>query len=29
MEQPDTWEFVTFGENEKVPSSYEGFATSS
>ena len=29
MEQPETWEFVTFGENEKVPSSYEGFATSS
>ena len=29
MEQPDTWEFVTFGENEKMPPSYEGFAASS
>ncbi|MDC2964429.1 UDP-3-O-acyl-N-acetylglucosamine deacetylase [Gammaproteobacteria bacterium] len=29
MEQPETWEFVSFGENEKVPSSYEGFAASS
>ncbi|MBC10084.1 MAG: UDP-3-O-[3-hydroxymyristoyl] N-acetylglucosamine deacetylase [Gammaproteobacteria bacterium] len=29
MAQPDAWEFVTFGENEMVPSSYEGFASSS
>lgn len=29
MAQPDAWEFVTFGENEIVPSSYEGFAASS
>ena len=29
MAQPDAWEFVTFGENEIVPSSYEGFASSS
>ena len=28
IEQPETWEFVTFGENDKVPSSYEGFAES-
>ena len=28
MEQPETWEFVTFGENDKVASSYEGFAES-
>ena len=29
MEQPDTWEFVTFDRNEEIPASYEGFAVSS